>query len=234
MPEDQPSPGEGRPRTGRRIKRKHSPCIRSRRPVPASGEVARPESGPSLWRSVAIIEVAGDQQGIDLFVQTQINNPQEDAPRHIADQLRQLGIAQCGPDECPAYERIYRPPSLAPLCAIRCTCGAHGRVTELRDDHCLAPPRQCLAEKALGMAGAIGRRGVEYPYAMIPGGVDGAQGLGVVGPRIAGGDIAEPERAAYGPADGPGAPAVSVLVNSVLAVARPAQTLGTYPRSDLS
>lgn len=58
-------------------------------------ELLGQEAGRLHRGLVAIIEIAGDHQGIDVFVQAQIDDPNESAPRRIADQLRQLGIAQC-------------------------------------------------------------------------------------------------------------------------------------------
>ncbi len=43
---------------------------------------------------VAVVEIAGKQQSVDLFIETQIDNPDEGAPRRVADQFGEIGVAQ--------------------------------------------------------------------------------------------------------------------------------------------
>ena len=40
------------------------------------------------------MEIAGQQQSIDLFIQAQIDDLHEGAPRRIVDQLGKIGVAQ--------------------------------------------------------------------------------------------------------------------------------------------
>ena len=43
---------------------------------------------------VAIVEISGDQERVDLLVQAKVDHPDEGTPGGVADQLRQVGMAQ--------------------------------------------------------------------------------------------------------------------------------------------
>ena len=65
--------------------------------MPASCEPAElfGEEPRRLHRGlVAVVEVSGEQERVDLLVEAKVDDADEGAPRRVADQLRQVGIAQ--------------------------------------------------------------------------------------------------------------------------------------------
>ena len=52
------------------------------------------EAGCLHRRLLAVVQVARQQQGIDLFADAEVHNPDERSSRGVADETRECGVAQ--------------------------------------------------------------------------------------------------------------------------------------------
>ena len=57
-------------------------------------DLVRKEAGCLHRRLLAIVQVARKQQGIDLFDEAEVHNPDERLARGVADEIRERGVAQ--------------------------------------------------------------------------------------------------------------------------------------------